>query len=98
MGGSWLYQGGLRGRVIDIDQVPHRPIPFQLAINEAEWTEWAVLPGLGEMLSKRIVESRRINGPFRSHDDLRRVSGIGPRTLNRIRPYLLPVVQPSPGT
>ena len=37
-----------------------------------------------------IVERER-GGAFRSHDDLARVRGIGPRTLERIRPYLLPI-------
>lgn len=50
-----------------------------------------MLPGLGETLAKRIVASRESEGPFRDHDDLRRVRGIGPRTLERIRPYLLPI-------
>jgi hypothetical protein len=37
------------------------------------------------------VESRGDAGPFGDHDDLLRVNGIGPRTLEKMRPYLLPM-------
>jgi DNA uptake protein ComE-like DNA-binding protein len=42
-------------------------------------------------LAHRIVDSRKTLGPFTDHDALRRVRGIGPKTLQQIRPYLLPV-------
>jgi competence protein ComEA len=60
-------------------------------INAAEWPELAELPEIGEMLARRIVESRSAAGPFGDHDDLLRVNGIGPRTLDKLRPYLLPM-------
>jgi len=50
-----------------------------------------LLPEIGESLAKRIVESRDADGPFADHDDLQRVRGIGPKTLDRVRPYLLPM-------
>ena len=89
--GCWAYRGGLQGRLIDIDRAPPRPIEFKLDVNRADWPEWTVLPGVGEVLAKRIVESREADGPFKSHGDLLRVHGIGPRTLERIMPYLLPI-------
>ena len=55
--------------------------------------ELAELPGVGETLARRIVEVRRERGPFADHEDLRRVRGIGPRTLERLRPYLLPMAE-----
>jgi competence protein ComEA len=57
----------------------------------AEWPEFAELPELGETLARRIVESRAKVGAFGDHDDLLRVEGIGPRTLERLKPYLLPM-------
>ena len=50
-----------------------------------------MLPGVGETLARRIVESRSEAGPFTELEALRRVRGIGPKTLERIRPYLRPV-------
>lgn len=45
-----------------------------------------LLPGVGPVLAARIVAAR----PFRSVDDLTNVSGIGPTTLEKLRPYVRP--------
>lgn len=50
-----------------------------------------MLPNIGETLARRIVESREAEGPFAEVDDLQRVRGIGPRTLEQLRPYLRPI-------
>ncbi len=86
-----LVRGYHRGRLIDIEQAEPVTITFRVDVNRAEWTELTLLPDLGEALARRIVESREKDGPFRSHDDLRRVKGIGPKKLESIRPYLLPI-------
>jgi len=52
-----------------------------------------LLPGIGEMLARRIVESRREHGLFVDHEDLLRVKGIGPKTLQAMRPFLLPIAR-----
>ena len=88
---AWIYQGGQRGKLIEIDRASPVEIPYLVDINRATWPEIAQLPDIGETLAKRIVESRDADGPFRDHDDLRRVRGIGPKTLERMRPYLLPM-------
>lgn len=87
----WLIQGGWQGRLIEIDREPRREIKFLVDVNRAEWPELAQLPDIGESLAQRIVEERDERGPFRQHEDLRRVRGIGPKTLERIRPYLRPL-------
>ena len=61
---------------------------FQIDINSADWIEWMQLEGIGEKTAHRIVADRELNGPFRSIDDLQRVHGIGPATLDAIRPCL----------
>lgn len=88
---SWIYRGGLRGRLIDIETAAPVQVTFKLDINSADWPEWTVVPGIGEMLAKRIVQYRSERGPFRNHADLLQVNGIGPRTFARMRPYLLPL-------
>jgi len=87
----WLAQGGATGRLIEIDRAEPRPVTFQVDINTADWPEFSVLPGIGETLAKRIVESRKQAGPFADLEDLERVQGIGPRTLERLRPHLRPL-------
>ncbi len=88
---SWLASCGPTGGLVDIDQAEPLEARFATDINTADWTELSQLPDIGEALAIRIVESRQNLGPFRSTEDLDRVPGIGPKTLERVRPYLQPV-------
>jgi competence protein ComEA len=56
-------------------------------INKATAAELRKVPGIGPKLSQAIVDERE-RAPFRSVDDLRRVHGIGAKTLDRLRPYV----------
>jgi competence protein ComEA len=91
MAGYWLTHHGHRGGLIDIDRAEPLEARFRVDVNSAQWPELAQLPDIGEVLARRIVESREQAGPFIDHSDLRRVRGIGPLTLERIQPYLLPL-------
>ena len=91
MGVYWVVQGGPRGELIEIDRADPLTARFLVDINKADWPELAELPEVGETLARRIVDSRVKDGEFRDHDDLRRVRGIGPATLERVRPYLMPM-------
>ncbi len=86
--GWWVRHGGLRGDLVEVEHAEPLPTGFDVDINSAEWAELAQLPAIGETLARRIIETRQKSGPFRSPDDLRRVRGIGPKTLETIRPYL----------
>ena len=88
MVGWWVVHGGWRGRLIEIDRADPLAVRFEVDINTADWPELMQLPGIGPRLAHRIVESRQTAGPFADQDDLRRVRGIGPKTLEQIRPYL----------
>ena len=59
-----------------------------LDLNQATKAELRLLPGLGDALAQRVIEYRTGHGRFRSVEDLRQVAGIGPKTLERLRPYL----------
>ncbi len=91
MGCYWLYRGGQRGELILIDRAPPLQARFQVNINRADWPEMIQLPGIGETLARRVIVERTENGPFLDIDELTRVNGIGLRTLERVRPYLLPI-------
>ena len=88
---AWAIQRGHRQGLIEIERAEPIEIQYAVDINTATWPEFAQLPQIGETLARRIVESREAEGPFRDHDDLLRVRGIGPKTLDGIRPYLLPM-------
>lgn len=73
---------------VDIERLPQSQAQYRLDVNDASWVEWAQLEGIGEALARRIVEYREEHGPFSSIDDLTQVRGIGPKTLDRVRPWV----------
>jgi len=56
-------------------------------INRASVDDLLLIPGLNLRLAESIVQQRS-RSPFTEIDDLLDVSGIGPATLGRIRPYI----------
>ena len=57
-------------------------------INRGTKAEFDSITGIGPVIASRIINYRNTNGPFLALDDLLKVSGIGSKTLERIRPRL----------
>jgi DNA uptake protein ComE-like DNA-binding protein len=63
--------------------------------NQAPWWELTALPRIGETTARKVI-AERLQGKnmvegrsvFRSPADLQRVRGIGPKTVQRIAPFL----------
>ena len=49
---------------------------------------WFFLPNVGPVTAERIIRFREDFGVFKSIDDLTRVKGIGPKTLDKLRKYV----------
>jgi len=64
------------------------PLQGTVNINTADATQLALLPGIGPKAADSIIEYRKSAGDFTSIDDLVKVKGIGPKTLEKLRPYL----------
>ena len=68
---------------------PSEPVQTEkngsIMVNDAGMEELMQLHGIGETLSRLIVEERAMNGPFFYPEDLIAVKGIGPRTLELFR-------------
>lgn len=60
-------------------------VPRRIRVNAADVEELAGLPGIGPSRAAAIVASRGREGPFRRIEDLQRVPGIGPKTVERLR-------------
>lgn len=87
-GYHWATLGGWGMRPIEIDRLPARQYDFRIDINSASWVEWTQIEGIGEVTAQKIVDDRKANGPFRRVKDLLRVKGIGPKILEKMRPFL----------
>ncbi len=64
---------------------PPGPLPAPVSLNTATIDELTQLPGIGPVRAAAIAEDRRRNGPFRTVEQLDRVRGIGPATVDRLR-------------
>jgi len=60
---------------------------LQLDINTSPADSLELAPGIGPVLAGRIIAYRSKHGPFASFDSLTNVSGIGPVSLEKLRPY-----------
>ena len=96
----WLNVGAAGDE--PIERLERKPVPIppavgkgakihstdaKIDVNSAGEAELMRLPGVGPALAARIVQYRA-NAPFASIDDLRKVKGIGAKTLDAIRPFI----------
>ena len=58
-------------------------------LNTADAAALETVPGIGKSLAQRILTFREKNGAFGSVDDLLKVQGIGEKSLQHLRPYLV---------
>lgn len=63
-------------------------VSLQLNINTADRESLMELPRIGPAMSKRIIAHREKNGYFKSFEDLLKVKGIGPATIQKLKPFI----------
>ena len=70
-----LFSRQLQGRaLIDVN------------VNQAQRDELMLLPNVGPVLAQRMIHCRETLGFFSSIEDLGKVRGIGPKTIDAMRP------------
>ena len=95
----WRY-AACRYRVDDLligphDQTP--PLADKINPNSASWASLARLPGIGPARARAVVEYRQQHAQthpgqtraFTSCEDLQRIKGIGPATIQQIKDFLV---------
>jgi len=63
-----------------------------ISINEASPEALMSIPGIGEARARAIIAEREQGGAFQTLEDLQRVKGVGPSTIETLRPFI--VVKP----
>lgn len=58
-------------------------------LNQASKAAFEALPGIGPARAEAIVAERQSGGRYTSVDDLTRVKGIGPATVDALRPFVV---------
>jgi competence ComEA-like helix-hairpin-helix protein len=69
-------------------RAPAAAAPVYVNLNTASQAELERLPRIGPAMAQRILDLRAEVGAFGSVDELERVRGIGPKTLDRLRPHV----------
>lgn len=64
--------------------VPDKTVSFPVNINTADAETLAALPGIGQVLAKRILAYRQQNGSFRVVEEITNVEGIGEKKAEAI--------------
>jgi competence protein ComEA len=64
------------------------PPAAKVNLNSAGADQLQTLPKVGPKVAQRIVEYRNAHKGFKTVDELRNVKGVGPKTLELIRPYV----------
>lgn len=72
--------------------------PLRLNVNAAPPYELEMLPGVGPKTARAIARHREQHGPFQELGELTRVKGIGPKTVDDIRPHAMCAPPESPPT
>lgn len=56
----------------------------KLNINKASVSELMTIPGIGEVRAKSIIDFRESNNGFKSVEELKKISGIGEKTFDKL--------------
>ena len=78
----------MAGKDVQVLQSDEAAAEYLIDLNRADATELMLLPGIGEVRSKRIVDWRAEHGSFHSLDDVRKATGLSENGVERLRKFV----------
>ena len=63
----------------------------KIDINTATSEQLQIIPGIGPSIAQRIIDYRTQNGGFKTVEELKNVDGIGDKTFEKMKPYIIVV-------
>ncbi len=73
-----------------------KPPSQPINLNTANALELQQVPGIGPSTADKILKMRKSYGPYKSVNDLLSIKGLGPKKLDKMRPYLTVGKPPQP--
>jgi len=70
---------------VQVVQSPQVQVNYPININLAPASELELLPGIGPTKAQAIVDYREGQGLFQSKEEIQNVSGIGPKTYEKLK-------------
>ncbi len=82
---GWRWYGDHYGaRPTEINHAPKHLVD----LNRATAAELEQLPGVGPQTAERVVRYREQNGPFKTLNELKKVGGLGDKTIAKLAPWV----------
>lgn len=81
---AWKRAGGPSSPNATLSSRP----TIRVDVNRADRAELMQLPDIGPGRAEKIIAHRHLHGPFASVDQLEDVDGLGPKLVDRMRPYV----------
>jgi len=78
-------ENGSQDPELRTSSIHENPLKKKIDLNSASASELELLPQIGPALSQRIIDYRKTKGKFQKIEDLMKVSGIGPKTFEKIK-------------
>jgi competence ComEA-like helix-hairpin-helix protein len=86
--GIWSYPEKI-GSVIQTSEAAYKENLFPLNINTASLKDLTFLPTVGPGRAEMIIKYREKKGHFKKPEDLERIKGIGPATVEKLKPLII---------
>ena len=61
---------------------------MKLPVRQLGRKEWEMFPGIGPATAEKIMTWQKTNGPIENIQELDKIPGIGPKTIQNLSPHL----------